>query len=234
MNSYIKKWLAYLSILAATMFLYVLTVFADEVAHVFTSQNASAPWSSSSIISVDSNLEYINKGNNSSVIGNYFSWYYYDSVLWYFETDFLPNPNENVRVVGSSPLCATGYGYKLWWYAYSSYFGFVDFDYSSDIHVYYCVSDEELHGFAYSESNGFQNFEWISFPIESLGTTPTVAPTSSWAFTNDESGILNPEIEDTSWAPEWNADDSNFTPNTIQTDTFQIDIDKESLFYIIK
>ncbi len=61
---------------------------ADSIAHVFTSQSASSPWSNNSVISTDSNLSYINKRNNSSIIWNYFTWYYYDSILGYFNVNW--------------------------------------------------------------------------------------------------------------------------------------------------
>jgi len=94
----IIKYLAYLGIPFFVVF--ISSVYAaDVVSSVFTSQTATASGSSNSIISVDNNLSYINKGDNSAIIGNYFSGYYYDSILGYFETDWSSNRTENVRVV---------------------------------------------------------------------------------------------------------------------------------------
>jgi len=172
------------------------------------------------------------------VIGNYFTGMYYDDILWYFKVDSLSNQNENVRVTGSTSACATWYGYKLGWYAYSEYFWYVDFDYNSTIFVYYCSSDSSLHWYSYSESNGFQNFEWISFPIEVTTTNTTEAPTSSWEFTNEDTDIQNPQntwSNTNTWNPNTPIQEtSNFTPETIQNNSFQFDPGNESLFYIIK
>jgi hypothetical protein len=67
-------------------------------------------------------LSYINKGENSSIIGNYFSGYYYDSMLGYFKVDQSPDQSENVRIVGSTGICPSDYGYKLGGYSYSEEF----------------------------------------------------------------------------------------------------------------
>jgi len=208
-------------------------VFAEDIsAHVFSSQTASGTWSSSSKISVDSNLEYINRWNNSSIIWNYFSWYYYDTILWFFETDWSSSLSENVRVVWSTPKCGTSYGYKLWGYAYSATYGFVDFDYNDDIYVYYCVGDSQLYWYSYSEQVWFQDFEWITFPIAVEWAVIPDTPTGSWSFANEGVDTSDNSIwED---PPDGEAVNSNFTPNTIQNDVIEFDVDRESLFYIIK
>jgi hypothetical protein len=138
-----------------------------------------------------------------------------------------------MRVVGSTGKCGSGYGYKLGWYAYSSTVGYVDFDFNSDIFVYYCEVDSELHGHAYNSFLGFQNFEWISFDIDVL---PTIEPEDLvWddEFINDTTEILDEEI----WSGDpWEAqqENSNFNYNSIQNDFLQFDEKYESLFYIIK
>lgn len=170
-------------------------------------------------------LEYWNKGNNSTVIGNYFRGYYYDTMLWFFRLDWSADTSENVRIIGSTGICPSGYGYKLWGYAYSESAGFIDFDYNSNIFVYYCEIDKELHGFGYSEMVGFQNFEGIGFEI--IPNIGTVAETTgTGVFVNDTTTIN--DIVTFTWAT------SNYDYNTIGGDTINLDVTEESIFYIIK
>ena len=232
----IIKYLAYLGIPFFVVF--ISSVYAaDVVSSVFTSQTATASGSSNSIISVDNNLSYINKGDNSAIIGNYFSGYYYDSILGYFETDWSSNRTENVRVVWSTSACGSSYGYKLGWYAYSTAFGFVDFDFSNSVFVYYCVGDDSLHGYSYSEDLWFQNFEGITFDIETSPSAIPEVPTGTGVFLNDTTTIIEEPTTDPRdpVTPPGEQEDSNFSPNsTIQADIIKLDADKESLFYIIK
>lgn len=232
MNSYLKKTLAFTSFVFFIIFSIVEVFANDTLAHVFTSQLSSGLWSNNSRVSVDANLEYINKWNNSSIIWNYFEWLYYDDIFWYFAVDYLPNPNENVRVIGSTSVCSSWYWYKLWGYAYSEYFWFIDFDYNSDIYVYYCLSDSSLHWYAYSETLGFQNFEGITFPIETQSDVIVEEPTSTGAFVNEETNILDVNISPQ--GADADSENSNFTTNTIQNDIYEFEVDRESLFYIIK
>jgi len=237
-NTKIRKSLAIVCILSCSTYLYP-TALADNVAHTFLTQNASWVWSNGSVISVDANLEYINKWENSSVVGNYFEGLYYDSIFWYFQTDYLTDQNQNVRIIWSSNACSSGYGYKLGWYAYSSYYGFVDFDFSDDIFVYYCVDDNSLHWYSYSETIGFQNFEDISFPINIGPTATAETPSDTEDFRNDDTKIVNPNIWNTSDnpendTPEAQSENSNFSPTTIQNEKADFNVERESLFYIIK
>ena len=209
---------------------------ADSIWYTFSNQSANQNGSNNSLISVGSYLEYMNRGDNSSIIGNYFRGYYYDSVFGFFKMDWSSNQNQNVRIVSSTSQCSNGYGYKLGGFAYSTIAGFVDFDYNQNIFVYYCVQDEKLYGYAYSSTVGFQNFQGISFDIESIPSPPAVI---AWTgvFTNDTSNIKNPTIETQNPitpAPNGQAINSNFTPNTIQANKVEFEALRESLFYIIK
>lgn len=210
---------------------------ADSVGYTFSNQSASQSGSNNSVISVGSYLEYMNRWSNSSIIGNYFRGYYHDSVLWFFKTDWSNNPNNNVRIISSTAKCVNGYGYKLWGFAYSTTAWFIDFDFNSDIFVYYCVEDKSLYGYAYNPSVWFQNFRGITFEIDKVQTTP-IAITGTWFFANDASNITNPVIQTPNQTPPlWpngQAINSNFTPNTIQANKVEFEALRESLFYIIK
>ncbi len=246
MNKLAQKSLAFACIVCVTLWGNIHHVFADGIAHTFQQQSASNPGSNGSIVSIQiwgspsAGLYYINKGDNSSVVGNYFRGYYYDSILGYFQVDALSHGNENVRVVWSTDRCSNWYGYKLWGYAYSEHFGFVDFDYNEDIYVYYCMADTSLHGYAYSDHVGFQNFEWISFPIlVEIQEDPSDLPTQTGSFVNDAVEIHHESMgSDTSGnggiPHNAQAENSNFHTETIQNDVFKFEVDKESLFYIIK
>ena len=202
----------------------------DVISQYIPTQTTSNPGSSSSLISFtasDSNADaaYINKWNNSTIIWNYFEWYYYDSVFWFFKLDWTDNPRERVSVVSATSACVSSYGYKLWGYAYSEDFWFMDFDYNSDVFVYYCEWDKELHGYAYSKTLWFQNFEWIQFEITPNVWT-IVENTSTWVFVNDTTQIESIQIY--TWST------SNFDYNSIWWDINEFDTTKESIFYIIK
>ncbi len=198
----------------------------DEVAENITNQSATATGSNNSVVIFltgwTDDPQYINAWNNSTVIWNYFRGYYYDSVYGYFQLDWDDSGDiaNNVHITGSTDRCSSGYGYKIGWYAYSEYYGFVDFNYDSSVYVYYCLSDQSMYGHAYSELVWFQNFEWIWFEILTtpINTTPETT-TSTW-FVNDRTNIID---------VEWNPG-----PNVIGSDVFEFKDTGESIFYIIK
>ncbi len=105
----------------------------------------------------------------------------------------MTDTTKNVRVIGSTDKCGTGYGYKFGGYAQSDFAGFMKFDYDANNFVYYCQDDKKLHGWAYNESLGFQSFEGISFEIIALAQNPqTFIPNSGSDrfFVNNNSIIL--------------------------------------------
>lgn len=205
-------------------------IFADDIiSQIIPDDVADGTGSNESLVYTGtgtSEVAYVNKGNNSTVIGNYFQWYYYDSSAWFFRLDWSSDTSENVRIIGSTGACPSWYGYKLWGYAYSETVGFIDFDYNSTVFVYYCEVDKTLHGFAYGELIWFQNFEGIGFEIiPNIGTVAELT-TSSGTFVNDTTSIS--DVVTFTWAT------SNYDYNTIGWDTFNIDTTEESIFYIIK
>ena len=238
----IWKQLALLPILFCGL-LFSYTYAADVVSENFSNQTSTGTWSNNSIISVDSNLSYVNKWDNSSVIWNYFTWFYYDSFLWYFQTDWNDsNQSENVRITWSTWKCSTWYGYKLWGYAWSNSVGYIDFDYNDDVFVYYCVGTWELEWYAYSTFVGFQNFEWIAFDIdvEPVTETEDIPNSSTWTFVNESTTIIDSGNIEWNDKISWNDNasvennNSNFSTDTIQNDLIEFDTKYESLFYIIK
>jgi len=232
-----RNYLAFLSIwLFASFFWYVYA--ADTTYDTFSSQTSTGLGSNSSVISTEyyprpswSWAYYINRWNNSSVIGNYFEWFYFDSMLWYFEFDWSTDDDLNVRIVWSTNVCPGSYGYKLGGYSYSPAFWLMDFDYNESTFVYYCESDWFLRWYARAEFWWFQNFEGITFDILSFSDVPIETP--PW----DDDTFVNPETNIDGSPPGWNSStqtNSNFTPNSIQNDRFEFDVKLESLFYIIK
>lgn len=225
----IEKW----------VFLFLLGVFWYVFAADYLSDNldygtATASGSSNSFVSIVSDTaspgwvreaKYWNRGNNSTIIDNYFTGYYFDSIYGFFKLDWSVNPGENVRIISSSSACPSGYGYKIWGYAQSQYFGFIDFDYNSSVYVYYCEVDKKMHGYAYSESLWFQSFEGIGFEIiPNIGTVTQT--TGTGVFVNDTTSIPN------IWV--FSGSTSNFDYDSIFWDSFNLDATKESIFYIIK
>lgn len=238
-----SKWntLAKITFVLLIMFFGGLKVFAEyySVAHVFENQQASSRGSNNSLIYVgpsitgwNGDLTYINRGNNSSIIDNYFTGYYYDTLYGYFKVDYLATMEENVRVVSSYSGCGTWYGYKLGGYAYSEYYGFVDFDFNSSVFVYYCETDSSLHGYAYSDTLGFQSFEGIDFPIEVTTSNTPIVLTSNTSFTNDSSTILT--NSDSNSSQNNGQIDPNYSDTTIQTFQGSFEPEDDSMFYIIK
>lgn len=207
-------------------FLWVLAVFANDIFYDISYQIASHKGSNDSLIRFShwDNTKYVNKLSDSSIIGNYFSGYYYDSVLWFFKLDWSDNINKNVRIIDSTSKCSSWYGYKLWGFAKSDYYGFMDFDYNSDIFVYYCEFDKSLHWYAYTKYNWFQVFDWIGFEI--LPSNASVNISWTGIFVNDTTKIWVEYIY--TWS------DSSAWYNSFWWDIFNFDDTKDSLFYIIK
>ena len=223
----ILKHLAILSVTTFASLFFTIVSAQDSLWDSFDTQDATWLWSNNSIVSVNNDLEYYNKNDNSSVVWNYFQGLYYDSIFGYFNTNWSTNKQENVRIISSYSGCPTSYGYKLWWYAYSDYFWFVDFDYNDDIFVYYCDNDQSFWWYAYSTTIGFQNFEWITLDLESTWLTEEELP--QW-----DEDIINDDINITGTLSGSQADNSNYTQNSIQFDTIEFDTDEESTFFIIK
>jgi len=205
-----------------------LVFWEDIVSQILPDDIADAAGSNGSIIETGagtSEVAYVNKWNNSTVVWNYFQWYYYDSLLGFFRLDWSSNTSENVRIVGSTGACPSGYGYKLWGYAYSEASGFIDFDYNGSIFVYYCETDKSLHGHAYSELVWFQNFEGIGFEI--IPNIWTIAEvTGTGVFVNDVTNIID--------IVTYTGATSNYDYNVIWWDIVNLDTTEESIFYIIK
>lgn len=163
---------------------------------------------SSPVYTASGYTSVVNSGDDSSTVGNYFRGYYFDSNYGFFKLDWSADTTQNVRILESTDKCAAigigGYGYKIGGYAKSEEVGFIKFDYSSDIFVFYCDSDKKLHGYAYSDIAGFQNFEGISVDISGA---PSVLTTFSDPF---------------------------FSLDSIQGESPITDPNKEIFFYVIK
>jgi hypothetical protein len=208
------------------LWLWITIVYAATWKTVYLSHD-TANWSWSN----DSKIEfsvvpdwnnfatyYTNKEDNSSIIWNYFKGYYYDSAYWYFKLDWSSDKSKNVRIVDSTDKC-NWYWYKLWWYAYSEDFWFIDFSYDDSHFVYYCVLDKELHWYAYLDKIWFQNFDWIWFEIAPQVDSDTGVVESD-DFVNDKTEITNPYYENEDDVIWWNV---QYIKDT-----------KWSVFYIIK
>lgn len=149
--------------------------------------------------------EYVNVGNNSSIIGNQIRGVYYDNIYGLYTLNWSPDNSKNVHFTDSTDKCANGYGFKIRGKAKSDYAGFIEFN-----DVYYCESDNELHGTAYSDFTGEQDFEGIQFQLVTNLANST--DTGSDVFTNDTS-----DVDELKW---------------LFRDNF--DANKGSTFYIIK
>lgn len=196
-------------------------------------------WSWWTSLQEDFKWYYVNRDNDSTIIGNYLRWYYYDTTYWFFKLDWSNNPNRNVRFVASVNLCGEWYGYKLSWYAkwvqtehnnWWSYIWFINFEYNTDIFVYYCESDKKLHWYAYSRDLWFQNFEWIWFEIR-----------SELLLTEDLPSIINNNNKNSLYVNDFSSinieEDLNvpyLSWQYVQWDLFDLQKWKESIFYIIK
>ncbi len=227
-NYYKKFWIILISII----WTWIITIYASwGLEKELTNSVSSWVWANSSVQEFSPGgsewtnfaTYYINNEDNSSIIWNYFKWYYYDSIYWFFKLDWNSiDKYQNVRIVNSTDKCSW-YWYKLGWYAYSENFWFVDFSYDDDNFVYYCVGDKKLYWYAYLESIWFQNFEWIWFEIipEIINQAETI---ESNTFVND-----NTEITD------WSNKNENKNNNDIIQWNIQYIKDTDwSVFYIIK
>ena len=205
----------------------------DSVAQVLSWQTATTSWSNNSQISVSVDTQtgatvYMNKDSDSTIVGNYFSGYYYDTQFGFFKLDWSTDMNQNVRITGSIWCDGGWYGYMIGWYAYSDAAGYIDFWYPSSNPVHYCESDQKLHWYAYSQQIWFQSFEGVRFQVWTDIPVDNFTKTSDPFFVNNNTIILtnqntNPIIA----SPDMKA-------NTIQGDQISTDWGKEAIFYITK
>lgn len=202
------------------------TVFWSYTSLLIVSQQADNVWSNNSQVSftwtTDKEWYYVNNKENSAIINNYFEWYYFDNLYWFFKLNWSSDKYKNVRIVDSTWKCSTWYWYKLWWKAYSENGGYIDFNYGLNTFVYYCLDTWTLHWSAYSSYIWYQSFEWISISVVNSITDLTNNVNKKTVFENDSSHINEP----TSSNPTW------FTK--LGWDIYQIDVTKESIFYIVK
>lgn len=184
--------------------------------------NGNTTWFSTGTTSTGSQYftQYMNSGNDSAVIGNYLHGYYYDTQYGFFKLDWsATDPLMNVRVIASTDRCASGYGYKLSGFAQGIDAGLLNFNYSSDVFVYYCESDGKLHGYAYDVDFGFQSFEGVRFNINAIPeNTQAFTAVADPFFVNNNSIILSSPVG----------------AGTIQGDQQSTDWGKSMLFYIVK
>jgi hypothetical protein len=209
-----------------TGFLWFSVVFWATVLNI-TQQTSTLTGSNNGVstFSLDGShlSQYVNTGDDSTVIGNHFEWYYHDSLAWFFQLNWSSDVSENVRVVWTTSACPSWVGYKLWWKAYSQYAWYIDFAYSDSVFVYYCESDGLLHGEAYSKYTWFHRFEWIGFQIATAITQEAETQSNTGTFVNDDT-IIDSTSE--------NPGDPSQRTSWEFIDTFEDSW--ESLFYIIK
>lgn len=113
----------------------------------------------------DDNVSFNNKDNDSNIIGDYFSWKYYDPMFGFF--DLNKSSSSQVRVASTDSDCSTTHNwYLLEGYSYNEDFWFVDFSgvklcTPKDSDTDNTQTNTYLTGFAYSENIGYQNFSGI-------------------------------------------------------------------------
>jgi hypothetical protein len=211
-------------------FFIIWSVFWAFTSYLITTQSATELWSNNSIVSftwsVWNEWYYVNDWDNSAIIWNYFTWYYYDSLFWFFKLDWSSNPNENVRISWSTSICSTWYWYKLEWKAYSEISWYIDFNYNSSTFVYYCLDDGKLHGTAYWKYIWYQDFEWIQ--VEVVNSVTDLTNNVSWSlFINDTTNINNSIV----W---WWWEEIIWWWTVLWWNVNQLIDTNESIFYIIK
>lgn len=201
-------------------------IFASGSGKLLSPQNASELWSNNSLNSfstgqTDHSTYYINQWDNSDILGDYFSGFYYNSLYWFFQLNWSSDVTKNVKVISSTDACNSWYGYKLGWFAKSETVGLIDFDYNNNVFVYYCVDDGLLHGKAYSDVIWSQSFEGLSFDILPEFTSSLLDASHDKIFVNNSTTIFsNLKITNKS------------TPQIAKKEA--IDYGEESIFYIWK
>jgi hypothetical protein len=220
---------ALLKVAIGSFFVATIAFALDTVSQTIPTQSATSGGGNSNIVWFSTGttstgtqyyIQYMNKDNDSSTIQNYLRGYYYDTQFGFFKLDWNTlNTDENVHISASSDRCPTGYWYRFDGYAQGVDAGFLDFGYNDDIYVYYCESDNKLHGYAYSPDFGLQSFEGISFSVAATSTNNAFTPVSTDPFfVNNNSILLLPDNGS----------------RTVQGDVTSSDWGKSTIFYIVK
>ena len=231
-------WRTMLGLFACVGFVGTMVFAADTVSRTLDTSSSTTAWTSASTIwfstgwvssdgTASGSSLYINNWNDTQVISNYLSGFYYDTNYGFFAFSWTGATSLNVHVSDVTTKCgAWVYGFRFAWYAKGAETALgntvwlINFWYDNNIFVYYCDNDKKLHGYAYSEDIGFQSFEWIAFEV---GAVPNIgdpfSPKVDPFFVNNNSAIIS---------------DTNQAFNSIQSDVISTDWWKESIFYIIK
>lgn len=125
-------------------------------------------------------LQIVNRDTDTSLVWDYFSGYYYDSVYGIFHTDYreLSWNNSDIQKVQITNIdvssncndAITHQWYKLEWFSYSEDFWAMNFNHDANNYVFICVPRDEnsnllsyLWWNAFSELIGTQYFGGIEF-----------------------------------------------------------------------
>ena len=149
-------------------------VYAIDTIRV-TLPNTSLTWetySTQTLQILDDELFLINRDNDTSFIGDFFTWYYHDSAHWRFSMDDLGS--NGVEITSTSVTdCSdnsTHSWYKLSGFSYNPEFWAMNFDHDSSTYVFICITNDEnsweatyIWWTAYSELIWSQNFNTVPF-----------------------------------------------------------------------
>lgn len=118
-------------------------------------------------------MTFFNKGNDNISIGDFFRWYYYDTMYGAFKVDSNVNQGINLEVSNvSTSQCRTSYnGYFLKGHSYNREFWFMNFNNRGDgASPFICFPQKSADGdtaylgwYAYNPYIGFQNIDGLKF-----------------------------------------------------------------------
>lgn len=174
--------------------------------------------------SEDKKTKYINKDNNSDIIWDFLSGYYYNTLFGFFKLDWSTDKQKNVRIIGSTSKCWQWYWYKFSWYAKSDTAGLIDFDYNENTFVYYCLKDKKLYWKAYSHTIWYQIFDGISLEILPNFNSQIINTNSDKIFINNTTTIFSNNIITTNTNKNLN----------VSWETQSVKYWQEAIFYIWK
>lgn len=205
-------WVASFVFIATISFAYAADTIIQRINGAQTSSGPSAYISQQIQTIWNGDLTFINYNNDTTVVGDYFTWEYYDAAYWVFTINSSTAQRLKVASLNNTACLnnTTYQWYSLQGFAYNREFWNIDFAAPWTPGSYLCIPKDStnkslksyLWWYAYSSYIGYQNFDNISLDV-SIDLDDTTQLADGWfvkvewnVSTKNENEAIDDQFED--------------------------------------